>query len=138
MEWFESSLGRAMAEMEDLMGKFRISEALMTVYRLFWDEFSSWYLEVIKPAYGTLIDGVTFKATLGFFDTLRLLHPFMPLHHRRALAASRGARRGREHHERTAPGDPEYERVADSRLRSTPGGGGRYPYGAQTEADKAA
>ena len=79
VEWFESSLGRAMAEMEDLMGKFRISEALMTVYRLFWDEFSSWYLEVIKPAYGTPIDGVTFKATLGFFDTLlRLLHPFMP------------------------------------------------------------
>mgnify|MGYP005979551011 FL=1 len=79
VEWFESALGKAMAEMDDLMGKFRISEALMTVYRLFWDEFSSWYLEVIKPAYGSPIDGATYKATLGYFATLlRLLHPFMP------------------------------------------------------------
>ena len=79
VEWFESALGKAMAEMDDLMGKFRISEALMTAYRLFWDEFSSWYLEVIKPAYGSPIDGATYKATLGYFDTLlRLLHPFMP------------------------------------------------------------
>ena len=61
------------------MGKFRISEALMAIYKLFWDEFSSWYLEVIKPAYGSPIDGDTYRATLKFFDTLlRLLHPFMP------------------------------------------------------------
>lgn len=77
--WFDALINKTMEEVEDLMGKFRISEALMTVYKLFWDEFSSWYLEVIKPAYGSPIDKVTFDATLGFFDTLlKLLHPFMP------------------------------------------------------------
>ena len=79
VEWFRSRLSVCMAEMDDLMGKFRISEALMAVYRLFWDEFSAWYLEMIKPAYGAPIDGETYRATLDFFDTLlRLLHPFMP------------------------------------------------------------
>ena len=64
---------------DELMGKFRISEALMAVYKLFWDEFSSWYLEVVKPAYGKPIDRATYESTLGFFDTLlRMLHPFMP------------------------------------------------------------
>lgn len=77
--WFESELNRTLAEVEDLMGKFRISEALMAVYRLFWDGFSSWYLEMVKPAYGQPIDGATYEATLHFFDViLRLLHPFMP------------------------------------------------------------
>ncbi len=77
--WFTSKLNQAAAEVSDLLGKFRISEALMTVYRLFWDEFSSWYLEMVKPAYGSPIDGETYKLTLGFFDNLlRLLHPFMP------------------------------------------------------------
>ena len=61
------------------MGKFRISEALMAIYKLFWDEFSSWYLEIIKPAYGSPIDEKTYGDTLRFFDTLlKLLHPFMP------------------------------------------------------------
>ncbi|MCH5237230.1 MAG: valine--tRNA ligase [Muribaculaceae bacterium] len=79
VEWFESLLNQTLGEMDDLMGKFRISEALMTVYKLFWDEFSSWYLEIIKPAYGSPIDGTTYNATLKFFDLLlRLLHPFMP------------------------------------------------------------
>ncbi len=78
-EWFADRLNKAMAEVEDLMGKFRISEALMTIYRLFWDEFSSWYLEIIKPAYGQPIDKKTLDTTLGFFDVLlKLLHPFMP------------------------------------------------------------
>ncbi len=77
--WFAAKLGNTIAEVDDLMGKFRISEALMAIYRLFWDEFSSWYLEVVKPAYGQPVDKKTFDATLGFFDTLlRLLHPFMP------------------------------------------------------------
>lgn len=77
--WFEAQLGRTLAEVSDLMGKFRISEALMAVYRLFWDEFSSWYLEMVKPAYGDSIDSATYKATIGFFDSLlRVLHPFMP------------------------------------------------------------
>ena len=79
VEWFSAKLNNTIAEVDDLMGKFRISEALMAIYRLFWDEFSSWYLEVVKPAYGQPVDKKTFDATLGFFDTLlRLLHPFMP------------------------------------------------------------
>ena len=79
VEWFGAKLNETIAEVDDLMGKFRISEALMAVYKLFWDEFSSWYLEVIKPAYGQPIDRATYDATLAYFDTLlRLLHPFMP------------------------------------------------------------
>jgi len=79
IEWFEAELNKTLLDVEDLMGKFRISEALMAIYKLFWDEFSSWYLEVVKPAYGTPMDSATYEATLRFFDTLlRLLHPFMP------------------------------------------------------------
>ena len=77
--WFDSVLNRTLAEVEDLFGKFRLSEALMAVYKLFWDEFSSWYLEMAKPAYGQPIDRATYEATLRFFDVLlRVLHPFMP------------------------------------------------------------
>lgn len=79
VDWFRSQLYKTMNEVEDLMGKFRISEALMAVYKLFWDEFSSWYLEVIKPAYGSPIDGETYRETMNFFEMLlQLLHPFMP------------------------------------------------------------
>ncbi len=79
IEWFGNVLSSTLAEVEDLMSKFRISEALMGVYKLFWDEFSSWYLEVVKPAYGSPIDKATYEATLNYFDTLlKLLHPFMP------------------------------------------------------------
>lgn len=79
LEWFEARLNNALAEVNDSMEKFRISEALMTVYKLFWDEFSSWLLEVVKPAYGQPIDAATYDAVLGYFDTLlRMLHPFMP------------------------------------------------------------
>lgn len=78
-EWFEAKLSATIEEVNDLFGKFRLSEALMAVYKLFWDEFSSWYLEMIKPAYGQPIDKTTYETTLGFFDSLlRLLHPFMP------------------------------------------------------------
>ena len=78
-EWFEAMLAKTIAEVDDLFGKYRLSEALMVVYKLFWDEFSSWYLEMIKPAYGEPIDQTTYNKTLGFFDTLlKLLHPFMP------------------------------------------------------------
>jgi len=79
VEWFDKQLKNAVNEMDDLFGKFRLSEALMTVYKLFWDEFSSWYLEMIKPAYQHAIDAKTLKQTLGSFETLlELLHPFMP------------------------------------------------------------
>ncbi len=77
--WFEAKLGATLAEVKDLFAKFRLSEALMEVYKLFWDEFSSWYLEMVKPAYGQPIDRTTYNVTLSFFDSLlRLLHPFMP------------------------------------------------------------
>mgnify|MGYP001477441181 CR=1 FL=1 len=79
VEWFREKLSATILEVEDLFGKFRLSEALMVIYKLFWDEFSSWYLEWIKPAYGEGIDEVTYKETLSFFDAmLKLLHPFMP------------------------------------------------------------
>ena len=77
--WFGAMLRSTAAEVADLFGKYRLSEALMAVYKLFWDEFSSWYLEMIKPAYGQPIDRKTYDDTLRFFDTLlKLLHPFMP------------------------------------------------------------
>jgi valyl-tRNA synthetase len=79
VEWFGQQLQSAVNEMDDLFGKFRLSEALMTVYKLFWDEFSSWYLETIKPAYQHAIDAKTLQQTLGYFESLlELLHPFMP------------------------------------------------------------
>lgn len=79
MKWFESKLNATVAEVNDLMKKFRISEALKEIYRLFWDEYSAWYLEMVKPAYGSPIDKTTLDATLNYFDALlRLLHPFMP------------------------------------------------------------
>ena len=79
VRWFDSLLNRAMDEIADVFGKYRLSEALMTVYKLFWDEFSSWYLEMIKPAYQQPIDKYTYESTLQFFDiVLKLLHPFMP------------------------------------------------------------
>lgn len=79
IQWFDNILSKTIEEVEDLFGKYRLSEALMQLYKLFWDEFSSWYLEMIKPAYQKPIDAVTYNATLGFFDSLvRLLHPFMP------------------------------------------------------------
>ena len=79
VEWFQSTLDNTLAEVKDLFSKFRLSEALMAIYRLFWEEFSAWYLETIKPAYQQPIDKKTLEATLGFFDALlRMLHPFMP------------------------------------------------------------
>ena len=77
--WFRAKLSETIVEINDLFSKFRISEALMAVFKLFRDEFSSWYLEMIKPAYGEAIDKTTYAQVLGFFDSLlRLLHPFMP------------------------------------------------------------
>ena len=79
IKWFDAQLSKTLIEVQDLFGKFRLSEALMAVYKLFWDEFSSWYLEVIKPGYQQPIDAKTYEATLRYFDALlRLLHPFMP------------------------------------------------------------
>jgi valyl-tRNA synthetase len=79
VEWFDAILNKTLAEVNDQFEKYRISEALMLVYKLFWDEFSSWYLEAIKPAYQKPIDAKTFQATIGFFDSLlKILHPFTP------------------------------------------------------------
>ena len=79
VKWFKMQLDKTIAEVDDLFSKYRLSEAMMMIYKLFWDEFSSWYLEMIKPGYQLPIDKVAYDATLGFFDALlRLLHPFMP------------------------------------------------------------
>ena len=79
IRWFEARQNEVAAEVADLFSKYRLSEALMAVYKLFWDEFSSWYLEMIKPAYGQPINRKVYEATIGFFDNLlHLLHPFMP------------------------------------------------------------
>jgi len=78
-KWFRARLAVTVAEIDDLFGKFRLNEALMAVYRLVRDDFSSWYLEMVKPAYGSPIDARTLEVTKEFFDkVLRLLHPFMP------------------------------------------------------------
>lgn len=78
-KWFQSKLSETITELDDLFSKYRLSEALMLLYKLFWDEFSAWYLEMIKPAYQQPIDKETYKITLQYFDVLmRLLHPFMP------------------------------------------------------------
>ena len=79
MQWFEAKQSAVAAEVADLFSKYRLSEALMAVYKLFWDEFSSWYLEMIKPAYGQPISKEVYDRTIAFFDyLLHLLHPFMP------------------------------------------------------------
>lgn len=79
INWFGNVLSKTIVELDNLFSKYRLSEALMMVYKLFWDEFSSWYLELVKPAYRQPIDRATYQATLAFFDSLlRLLHPFMP------------------------------------------------------------
>ncbi len=79
IKWMQSKLSASIAEINSLMKKFRLSEALKELYRLFWDEFSSWYLKMVKPVYGQPVDAATFKATVDYFDSLlRLLHPFMP------------------------------------------------------------
>ena len=78
-KWFDAKLKEVNEEMQKQFKDYRISEALMTVYKLFWDEFSSWYLEMVKPAYGQPIDKQSYEATLKFFDALlKMLHPFMP------------------------------------------------------------
>jgi valyl-tRNA synthetase len=79
VKWFDAQLNKTLIEIDDLFSKYRLSEALMAVYKLFWDEFSSWYLEMAKPAYQKPIDRTTYESTLGFFDSLlKVLHPFMP------------------------------------------------------------
>ncbi len=79
VEWFNAKLRQSAAEVADLYSKYRLSEALMEVYHLFWDEFSSWFLEMVKPAYGSPIDATTYNAVLEAFNhLLHLLHPFMP------------------------------------------------------------
>ncbi len=79
VEWFDAKLRQTAAEMDEQFRKYRISDALMCAYKLFWDEFSSWYLELVKPAFGAPLDQTTYDATLRFFEALlKLLHPFMP------------------------------------------------------------
>jgi valyl-tRNA synthetase len=79
IEWFDSVLNKTLAEMEEGYDKYRLSETLMATYKLVWDDFCSWYLEMIKPAYQQPIDAKTYAATISFFESLvKILHPFMP------------------------------------------------------------
>ena len=79
VKWFDSLLSQTLEIVEDHFAKFRISDALMTIYKLFWDDFCAWYLEAVKPAYGCGMDMQTYNATVGFFDSLlRMIHPIMP------------------------------------------------------------
>ena len=79
VNWFDSLLRQTLEIVEDHFAKFRISDALMTIYKLFWDDFCAWYLEAVKPAYGCGMDVQTYNATVGFFDSLlRMIHPIMP------------------------------------------------------------
>jgi valyl-tRNA synthetase len=79
IDWFDNRFNEALTEIEEHFRKFRISDALMTTYKLVWDDFCSWYLEMIKPAYQQPIDSTTYERTIGFFeDILKILHPFMP------------------------------------------------------------
>ena len=79
VKWFDNLLSRTIETVEDHYSKFRISDALMATYKLFWDDYCSWYLELVKPAYGEAIDGATYKATVCFFEKLlKLIHPIMP------------------------------------------------------------
>ncbi len=78
-EWFSSKLNKSLAELEDNFSKFRMSDALQTVYKLVWDDFCAWYLEMIKPEFGKPIDKTTYDQSIGYFETLlKVLHPFMP------------------------------------------------------------
>ena len=79
VDWFKAVLAKAQVEVADLFSKYRLSEALMAIYKLYCDDFSGWYLEIIKPAYGQPIDRATYEQTVAFLDAmLKLLHPFMP------------------------------------------------------------
>ncbi|NQV02379.1 MAG: class I tRNA ligase family protein, partial [Bacteroidia bacterium] len=77
--WFEAQFTQSLTEIEELLNDYRLSEALMAIYKLFWDDFCSWYLEMVKPAYQQLIDLTTYQATVNFFDKLmQVIHPFLP------------------------------------------------------------
>lgn len=79
VEWFRAKLNKTIEQIDEHFTKFRLSDSLMTAYKFFWDDFCAWYLEIIKPAYQTKIDGATYKATVEFFDALlKILHPYMP------------------------------------------------------------
>ena len=79
IKWFDAVLNKALKEIDDHFAAYRISDAMMTAYKLFWDDFSGWYLEMVKPAYGSPADAATVEATKGFFEKLlQVLHPFMP------------------------------------------------------------
>mgnify|MGYP002228914880 FL=1 len=95
----DNLLVKVSAEMDDLFSKYRLSEALMLVYKLFWDEFSSWYLEMVKPAYGQPIDKKTYESTLHFFDvSVASASSVYAIHYRRIVAAYLRSQTGRKYH----------------------------------------
>jgi valyl-tRNA synthetase len=111
VDWFEARLDRAFKKVDQQFAKYRISDALMIIYRLFWDEFSAWYLETVKPAYGAPIDRVTYERTLGFLDRLlHLLHPFMPFITEEIWQLLAGRKKGESLMVSPMPGASAYDR----------------------------
>jgi valyl-tRNA synthetase len=112
VEWFQNILAMTVSELDNLFEKYRLSEALMSLYKLFWDEFSSWYLEIVKPVYQQPIDAKTYQATLDFFDSLlRLIHPFMPFITEELWQALEERNEGNSIMISNMPGKTEYDGV---------------------------
>jgi valyl-tRNA synthetase len=79
IDWYEAKFQKTLAEIEDHFGKYRLSDALMSIYKLIWDDFASWLLEILKPGYEQPIDAITYRAIINAFENnLKVLHPFMP------------------------------------------------------------
>ncbi len=99
MVWFYERLKQGVREIEEAYSQYRISEALMIAYKLFWDEFSSWYLEIVKPEYQKSIDSRTYQTTIEMFEVLlKILHPFIPFYHGRNMASAERASTGIQHY----------------------------------------
>ncbi|GBU08416.1 valyl-tRNA synthetase [Bacteroidales bacterium] len=110
IQWFEAQLKKTSTEINDLFDKYRLSEAMMALYKLFWDDFSSWFLEMIKPAYQMPIDRKTYEACLGFFDALlKLLHPFMPFITEELWQALEARKEGESIMMQLLPSDTEFD-----------------------------
>ncbi len=118
--WFRAKLNESKERLNEQFGTYRLSEALMTVYRLFWDEFSSWYLEAVKPAFGQPIDGKTLEQTIGFFEELLLLiHPFMPFISEEIWQLIRPRKKGESIMVASWPGRGDYDSSLTGRFEKT-------------------
>ncbi len=120
VQWFDAKLNEAIKMLEKQFTQYRLSEALMTVYKLFWDEFASWYLEIIKPSYKKPIDSKTFEATTGFFEKLlKIMHPFIPFITEEIWQLIRDRKDGESIMVSKMPGASSYDKSLVSRFEKT-------------------